>query len=228
MKNNQEAFDRFEQAYGAKINKLYWIAGSLENSDLKDLLHDDMDDSDFEKCFPAIYHSAHFNDYKDKHELLDALVDFRKFGLLAEVFIPEAECFIYENNKPVSWSIHEETWRIEYVYAETLSKLLLEIEKSAEKIFKEYIKADRKKHKRNRMTNKQSYQSTGKLLLRLILSPFIFLYGCILLIAFTFFPLPMLVLLSIIGIICEPFIWLLRVSGGSRKYRTIFRLSKSK
>ncbi|NBA78592.1 hypothetical protein GOQ04_23755 [Emticicia sp. ODNR4P] len=145
MKNNQEAFDRFEQAYGAKIHKLYWIAGSLENSDLNDLLHDDMDDSDFEKCFPAIYHSAHFNDYKDKHEFLDALVDFRKFGLLAEVFIPKAECFIYENNKPVSWSIHEETWRIEYVYAETLSKLLLEIEKSAEKIFKEYIKADRKK-----------------------------------------------------------------------------------
>jgi hypothetical protein len=30
MKNNQEAFDRFEQAYGAKINKLYWIAGSLK------------------------------------------------------------------------------------------------------------------------------------------------------------------------------------------------------
>ncbi|MDI9862237.1 hypothetical protein [Flectobacillus roseus] len=63
------------------------------------------------------------------------------------------------------------------------------------------------------MTNKQSYQSTGKLLLRVILSPFIFLYGCILLIAFTFFPLPMLVLLSIVGIVCEPFIWLLRVSG---------------
>ena len=63
------------------------------------------------------------------------------------------------------------------------------------------------------MTDKREYQSKGKLLLRVILSPFIFLYGCILLIAFTFFPLPMLVLLSIIGIVCEPFIWLLRVSG---------------
>ncbi len=71
----------------------------------------------------------------------------------------------------------------------------------------------RKKLKRNRMTNNQSYQSTGKLLLRVILSPFIFLYGCILLIAFTFFPLPLLVLYSIIGIAFNPFIWLLRKSG---------------
>ena len=63
------------------------------------------------------------------------------------------------------------------------------------------------------MTNNQSYQSTGKLLLRVILSPFIFLYGCILLIAFTFYPLPLLVLYSIIGIAFNPFIWLLRVSG---------------
>ncbi|MDI9872735.1 hypothetical protein [Flectobacillus roseus] len=63
------------------------------------------------------------------------------------------------------------------------------------------------------MIDKREYQSKGNLLLRVILSPIIFLYGCILLIAFTFFPLPMLVLLSMIGIVCEPFIWLLRVSG---------------
>jgi len=63
------------------------------------------------------------------------------------------------------------------------------------------------------MTNKQSYQSTGKLLLRVILSPFIFLYGCIWVIAFTFFPLPLVLIYSIAGLVFEPFIWLLCKSG---------------
>ena len=35
---NFEAVDRFDQAHGAKIENLYWIAGSLENSDFKDKL----------------------------------------------------------------------------------------------------------------------------------------------------------------------------------------------
>lgn len=145
IKNNQEAVDRFDQAHGARINRLFWIAGSLESSDLKDLLNDDMGESDFEKCFPEVFNSEYFDDYKDNDELLQALVDFRKFGLLAEIFVPEADCFRYENNKPVSWSINQGTCRIEYVYAETLGKLLLEIEKSAAIVFREYIDADKKK-----------------------------------------------------------------------------------
>ncbi|MDI9872721.1 MULTISPECIES: hypothetical protein [Flectobacillus] len=145
MKNNQEAVERFDQARGAKINRLFWIAGSLENSDLKDLLNDDMEEYDFEICFPEVFNSEYFNDYKDNDELIQALVDFRKFGLLAEIFVPEADCFRYENNKPVSWSTHQGIYRVKYVYEETLDKLMLKIEKTAAMVFREYIEADKKK-----------------------------------------------------------------------------------
>ena len=54
---------------------------------------------------------------------------------------------------------------------------------------------------------------SGKFLLRLILSPFIFIWGLFLLAAGTFFPVSFLVILSFFGFIIEPFIFLLRLSG---------------
>lgn len=53
----------------------------------------------------------------------------------------------------------------------------------------------------------------SKLILRIILSPFIFLYGIFLLAAGTLFPLPLLVVLSFYGLISIPIIWLLNKSG---------------
>lgn len=38
MFSNKEALERIEQAHGAKIEKMFWIAGSLESSDLTDLI----------------------------------------------------------------------------------------------------------------------------------------------------------------------------------------------
>lgn len=52
-------------------------------------------------------------------------------------------------------------------------------------------------------------------LLRIILSPLIFIWGCILLAAGTLFPIPLLMLISLCGLLLEPFIWLLRKSGSN-------------
>ena len=40
MFSNKEALERIEQAHGAKIEKMFWIAGSLESSDLRDLIEE--------------------------------------------------------------------------------------------------------------------------------------------------------------------------------------------
>ena len=53
----------------------------------------------------------------------------------------------------------------------------------------------------------------NKILLRVILSPFLFCWALFLLAAATLFPLPILVAFSFFGLILEPFIWLLRKSG---------------
>lgn len=41
MTFNREAVDRFEQACNAKIEKLYWLAGSLDNHDLRSIIEDE-------------------------------------------------------------------------------------------------------------------------------------------------------------------------------------------
>ena len=140
---NFEAVERFDQAHGAKIERLFWIAGSMGNSDFKDLI-EDMEDKDWQKLFPEIHKSEYFQEYLDDDEALQALVDFRKFGLIAEIHLPECDNFRYEDDKPVSWSVHGGICRIEYVYAETLEDLMSEVEKASEKVFQEYLNKDRK------------------------------------------------------------------------------------
>lgn len=142
---NKEAVDRFDQAHGAKIEKLFWIAGSLENSDLKDLI-EEMNDEAFENCFPEISNSPYFEEYRDAGELLQALVDKYYLGLVAEILIPVANDFRYEENGNVSsWSSSSGYCQVDYVYADTLELLLVEIEKSADKHFNYFLENDKKK-----------------------------------------------------------------------------------
>lgn len=54
---------------------------------------------------------------------------------------------------------------------------------------------------------------SGRFLLRILLSPFIFLWGIFMLAAGTLFPLPLLVIFSFIGFLLESFIYLFRLSG---------------
>ena len=61
----------------------------------------------------------------------------------------------------------------------------------------------------------QQCSVSGSFLLRVILSAFIFLWGCFMLAAGTLFPLPLLVGISLFGLLLEPFIFLLRKSGSN-------------
>lgn len=62
------------------------------------------------------------------------------------------------------------------------------------------------------------YGVSGSFLLRLLLSPLLFLWGCLMLAAGTLFPLPLLVIFSMGGMISVPFVWLLRKSGSEINY----------
>jgi len=145
---NIEALERIEQAKGAKIEKLIWIAGSFESSELTDLLSE-LDDDRWKKLFPEIFESQFFEEARSDIEWMkDSLLDFKKLGLIAEINIPTCDCFSYTNGKPTSWCSHPGICRIEYIYAESLEDLMSEIEKVAEKLFQEYVRADKKKLKK--------------------------------------------------------------------------------
>ena len=66
-----------------------------------------------------------------------------------------------------------------------------------------------------------------KLLIRIILSPIIFLWAMFLLAALTLFPLPLLVWLSFVGLILHPFTWLLNKSGSDvETFDPLFNFSR--
>lgn len=62
------------------------------------------------------------------------------------------------------------------------------------------------------------FSVSGSFLLRIALSPFIFLWGVFMLAAGTLFPLPLLVMFSVGGLIGSPIVWLLRKSGSDINY----------
>ena len=59
---------------------------------------------------------------------------------------------------------------------------------------------------------------SGSFLLRILLSPLLFLWGCFMLAAGTLFPLPLLVMFSVGGMISVPFVWIFRKSGSKINY----------
>ncbi|MFO0359259.1 MAG: hypothetical protein ACK50N_02065 [Flavobacteriales bacterium] len=134
-----EALERFQQAHNASISKLFWIAGSFQESDLRDFI-EEMSEDQFKSCFPRIANSKYYQEYRDDGELLEAMVDSTYLGLLAEVLIPEATDFQFEKGtrEPVSWSKGIVS-RIVICYGDNLESLLKSIEKKAEAYFQECI-----------------------------------------------------------------------------------------
>lgn len=57
-----------------------------------------------------------------------------------------------------------------------------------------------------------------KILLRILLSPFIFLYGVLMLLVLTIFPLSFIIPISFVCFVLTPIIWVLRESGSEIKY----------
>lgn len=142
---NKEAVEIFDQAHSSEVAQLFWIAASLENRrNLEDFM-EEMTDEDIMQCFPEIAKSQYFESYKEGRELTQALVNFEKFGLLAQILVPECSKFNYNGKKPVSWSVNSGTCRIAYIYAETMEGLAAEVVKASERIFKQYVAKDKKK-----------------------------------------------------------------------------------
>jgi hypothetical protein len=80
--------------------------------------------------------------------MIEALINFNKFGFLAEVNIPTWHSMSFdEKGRSSTWGIKGGCYRCVYVYAETPTLLLKEIENQATLLFKEFEKAERKRQK---------------------------------------------------------------------------------
>lgn len=138
---NIEAVDRFQQAHSARIDKLFWVAGSMDNRDFVDFIQY-MTDEELKDLFPELKKVKTFADYREGEEDLQLLVDHNKFGFVAEVHIPEAYQFRFEkgSKKPKWWGVNSAVCKIKYAYAETTDGLLKQIEILAEECFQYDLK----------------------------------------------------------------------------------------
>lgn len=142
--NNNKVIERLEQAHSAQIEKLFWIAASTENDDLASFLEEDMSDESWKYCFPELFESDYFEEYRENNELVTLLTEHEKLGFIAEVSIPRCYNFRYEGEELKDYSSNPGTRRLKYVYAENLEYLITAIEIVADEVFEDYKQIDLK------------------------------------------------------------------------------------
>jgi hypothetical protein len=144
--NNKQALEKFDgYLHGAFIDKLFWIAASWESSELKELM-EELSERDWLKAMPELKECEYLTEAYEKRQMFEVIVNFQKFGFLAEIHYPICHGFSFgENGKPTSWSSNNGRCRIGYVYAETREELITKIQADADELFQEFINDDRKK-----------------------------------------------------------------------------------
>lgn len=127
MKDNKQVLEIFGQMAGTRINRLIWIAGNPEREITEDILNDMLDGESFAGCFPDIP-AGIVEEYAADRELPQLLVDYDKFGFLAEVYMPDIRNMRFDKEgTPESWSVCDGCCEIGYAYAETTDDLIEKI-----------------------------------------------------------------------------------------------------
>lgn len=148
--NNSELLERFDQLNSARVNKLFFVAMMIENSDLEDFLQN-IEDTSWKELFPEIFENPNFEDYRQDKELVQMIIEYSKYGFIAEVYHPKCCNFVFgEDEKIIGFSILLGIYQIGYVYAESREELLAAIEAQTEK-FQEYYMSQEKKQKEKQL-----------------------------------------------------------------------------
>lgn len=143
---NKNYVERFEQAGGIIINKMFWIAGSFESSEFKDMLTDDMSIREWTEMLPEI-DVKQLEEYIDEDNAMQIFADYSKFGFIAETHYPEHYNFSYKAGKIIGCSVSNGSCSIDYVYGETIEELMKKIEVVAEENYQRCLLKDKKKAK---------------------------------------------------------------------------------
>ncbi len=152
---NKEAVEFFEgYTHGARVEKLFWIAASFETGDLKDLFNE-IPSADLRRMFPALGKSQHFDQYAKDRQVLWGVMEFRNYGLIAEVHYPTCDNFSFdEKGNYTSCSVRSGVCRVGYAYGETMEDLAKDIQKVGEVLFQEFIEQDKNKKLNKSLSHK--------------------------------------------------------------------------
>lgn len=139
---NNSVAERLEQAHGAQIDILFWIAASIESQELESFLEEELDDNNWKELFPELYENESFEEYREDRELLTMLTENEKLGFIAKVTIPRCYNFRYKGKELLGYSTNPGHRRIRYVYADSQEELITVIEIIADEVFEDYKQID--------------------------------------------------------------------------------------
>lgn len=145
MKNLQ-ALLQLEEAHDASIEKLFWIAGQTDNTDLTEFFKEWRHTKEFEEEFPFLPEIDDEDDFFSFGDgLKEGLTDNSKLGFVAEIHIPICDNFRFDEKGQIKgYTPHMGRCRVDFAYGETPDELLQVIQTKAETIFQEFVDKARK------------------------------------------------------------------------------------
>lgn len=131
---NSDYVNRFNQA-GIIIHRMFWIAGSYESDDLKEMIMD-IDIEDYEKIIPNVDIES-LESYLEDEIPVQIFADNNLWGFIAETRYPRPYDFVYDKKgRLLGNSVSKGIQTVDYVYGETIEELYVNIEKAAKENYK--------------------------------------------------------------------------------------------
>jgi hypothetical protein len=147
---NKYLYNKIDQAHGAFIEEMIFIANEL----CKDSKHDLFDD--FEKTLETeeILTTLDWviceknikliEENKQDGELITLMYNAGKTGFLAECHFPECANFTFnEKGEPISWSVRSGICKVEYLYADSIGELVEKLVEASNDLFEEAVEKEK-------------------------------------------------------------------------------------
>ena len=146
-------FKKLENSHGAYIENLIFIPSEVLRTKPSEAF-EDFTNNNLETICETLNWRKEKEVYKDLMQYIDEkilaqkLLKYEQTGFLAECHFPECSNFKFDENSevPFSWSVHNGSCRIEWLYAETIGELIEKIVDKSHKIFKEQVKKEQNKN----------------------------------------------------------------------------------
>lgn len=139
--NHESIFDELNAKKHVSIEQLTYIA--LTDTETLFNYLDDFSKDNWKEAFPDIYQSENFEKHYHNQEnfgVLEAIDEFKKYGLIAELRISFCDGFKFdENGEPKEWEYHDNIGRVAYVYADTFEELIDNIRAKESEVFQHHL-----------------------------------------------------------------------------------------
>ena len=149
--SNKYLYEKIDQAHGAFIYEMIFIANEICKDSKHDLLND-FKDLDTEEILTTLdwlickKNIKLIEENKQDGELITLMLNANKTGFLAECHFPQ--CYnitLNEKGEPRSWGVRSSVCKIEYLYADSIGELVEKLANTSSDLFDEAVEKEKNK-----------------------------------------------------------------------------------